>query len=526
MKIAICTSITDAACSLSCNLGILKAMNEVTYPAHPLLDRDSRNFMESMIVACDDIGADIKKYHSFLKYWLNRVQRKPSAQNAFLYAFKFFSSNENKGIELDKEKEANEYLKDLKFHLNDLGIVGESMRKFIESFQSDFPRSQIITEDIEWFPKPGKEQWTKPEYVVYANIFKFAWSIARLWHLFESRNAYTHINQLKNFFFVLSEKEPLIDCVCKEAQKVPNEMRNALKTLSPENIEFFDKYLFFFSPEYLTLNEMCMFWKKACISSIEGKTVQTALKKPLNNIWLLGRFFLVHPYTLNFFNGNRGFTDKAFKQIYNTSNPEAIKKIKQIRLDEIVEKKRKQKQLEWGDKKISIFEVCATICSDKEWEKIEKQCKENEIDEAYESNPSREFLEAAASYRSKNTLLNKFDFSNKHIKKWAAKEPKKFNTLIVVISVLELFKKCSKDDFSILEDLFKNFALMGYETNLIISQGVNHEKNLFLIAMNDIDAEFLKDLLNILVVVLLVIAIQELSNSWSNDKTDQSNSTT
>ena len=55
---------------------------------------------------------------------------------------------------------------------------------------------------------------------------------------------------------------------------------------------------------------------------------------------------------------------------------------------------------------------------------------------------------------------------------------------------------------------------------------MNHEKNLFLIAMNDIDAEFLKNLLNILVVVLLVIAIQELSNSWTNDKTDRTNSTT
>ncbi len=501
-------------------------MNEVTYPAHPLLDRDSRDFMESMIVACDDIGADIKKYHAFLKYWLNRVQRKPSAQNAFLYAFKFFNSNENKGIEQNKEEEANEYLKDLKFHLNDLGLVGESMRKFIESFQSEFPREEIKTEDIEWFPKPEKEQWTKPEYVVYANIFKFAWSVARLWQLFESRNDNTHIDQLKTFLFLPSEKEPFISYDHKETRNVPNELLDALKSLSPENIEFFDKYLFFFSPEYLTLNEMCIFWKKACISSIEGKSVQTAIKKPLDRIWLLGRFYLIHPYTLNFFDGKRGFTDKAFKQIYNTSNPAVIEKVKKICLDEIVKKKRKQKQLEWGEKKISIFEACATICSDKEWGKLEKKCKENEIDEAYESNPNREFLEAAASYRSKNTLLNKFDFSNKHIKKWAAKEPKKFNTLIVVVSVLELFKKCGKDDFSILEDLFKNFALMGFETNLIISQGMNHEKNLFLIAMNDIDAEFLKDLLNILVVVLLVIAIQELSNSWSNDKTDQSNSTT
>ena len=33
---------------------------------------------------------------------------------------------------------------------------------------------------------------------------------------------------------------------------------------------------------------------------------------------------------------------------------------------------------------------------------------------------------------------------------------------------------------------------MGFETNLIISQGMNHEKNLFLIAMNDIDADFFK----------------------------------
>ena len=497
-------------------------MNEITYPNHPLLDRDCHDYMESMIIACDDIGTDIKKYHSFLKYWLNRVQKKPGARNAFLYAFKYFNSNENKSIESYKEEEAKEYLKDLKFHLNDLGLVGESMRKFIESFQSDVSRDQIKTEDIEWFPKPNKEQWTKPEYVVYANVFKFAWSVARLWQLFESRNDLLHIGQLKAFLSLQSEKEPLISYDHKERPNVPSELRDALKELSPENIEFFDKYLFFFSPEYLTQSEMCSFWKKACISSIEGKTVQTAIKKPLDKIWLLGRFYLIHPYTLNFFDGKRGFTDKAFKQIYNTSNPEAIKKIKQIHLDEIVEKKRKQKQLEWGDKKISIFEVCATVCSDKEWEKIEKQCKENEIDEAYESNPSREFLEAAASYRSKNTLLNKFDFSNKHIKKLAAKEPKKFNTLIVVISVLELFKKCGKDDFSILEDLFKNFALMGYETNLIISQGMNHEKNLFLIAMNDIDAEFFKDLL----VGLLLIAIYELSNSWSNDKTDQINPAT
>ena len=139
-------------------LGILITMNEVTYPIHPLLDRDSHDYMEAMIAACDDMGADIKKYHSFLKYWLNRVQLKPCAHSAFLYAFKFFNHNENKGIEPDKEKEANEYLTDLKFHLNDLGMVGESMRKFIESFQSDVPRNQIKTENIEWYPKPDKEQ--------------------------------------------------------------------------------------------------------------------------------------------------------------------------------------------------------------------------------------------------------------------------------------------------------------------------------------------------------------------------------
>ena len=509
-----------------CELGILKNMNEITYPNHPLLDRDCHDYMESMIIACDDIGTDIKKYHSFLKYWLNRVQKKPGARNAFLYAFKYFNSNENKSIESYKEEEAKEYLKDLKFHLNDLGLVGESMRKFIESFQSDVPRDQIKTEDIEWFPKPNKEQWTKPEYVVYANVFKFAWSVARLWQLFESRNDLLHIGQLKAFLSLQSEKEPLISYDHKERPNVPSELRDALKELSPENIEFFDKYLFFFSPEYLTQSEMCSFWKKACISSIEGKTVQTAIKKPLDKIWLLGRFYLIHPYTLNFFDGKRGFTDKAFKQIYNTSNPEVIKEIKKICLDEIVGKKRKQKQLEWGDKKISLFEVCATVCSDKEWEKLEKQCKENEIDEIYESNPNREFLEAAASYRSKNTILNRFDVSNKHIKKWAVKEPKKFNTLIVFLSLIELFKEHDKEDISILRDLFKNPTLMGFETNLIISQGMNHEKNLFLIAMNDIDAEFFKELVNALTVVLLVIAIQELSNSWSNDKTDQPNATT
>ena len=499
-------------------------MNELTYPKHPLLDRDSHDYMESMIIACDTMGVDIKKYHPFLKYWLNRIQTEPNAHNAFLYAFKFFNHGENKGLEPDKEREANEYLKDLKFHLNDLGLVGESIRKFIESFQSDVPRTQIKTEDIEWFPKPNKEQWTKPEYIVYANIFKFAWSVARLWQLFESRNDSTRINQLKNFLFILSEKKSPIDYNCKEAQNVPDELHNALKTLSPESIEFFDKYLYFFSPEHLTINEMCMFWKKACISSIQGKTVQTALKKPLDSIWLLGRFYLIHSYTLNFFNGERGFTDKAFKQIYNTSNPETIKKVKKICLDEIVEKKRKQRQLEWGDKKISLFEVCATVCSDKEWEKLEKQCKE--INEQYESNPSREFLEAAESHRSKNTFLNEFDFSNKHIKKWAAEEPKKFNTLIVMISLCESFKNHEKDDIGILKDWTKNPTLWGFESNLIISQGLNHEKNLFLIASNDIDAEFLKDLLNILTVVLLVMAIQRLSNSWSNEKTAQTNSTT
>lgn len=495
--------------------------------SHPLLDQDCCLYLKSMIIACDKMAPNIKNFHSFFKYWNKLVQKNPSPKNAFLYAFKYFNSEENKGIDKETESKAKQYLTDLRFHYKDLGLVGESIQNFIGSFQDNqSSRTEIKAEDINWFPEDNeKDQWTNQEHIHIANIFCFAWNVARFWQLLdgrsnseskslsERRSYLIQIERLKNFLGILKNDSKSIEHSPSSKEKIPERLTSCLKNTNPEETEFFDTYLGYFSPEYLTQDEMCSFWKKASFSSVFKKSVKTALKKPLDSIWLLARFYCIHAYKLDFFNAKRGFKDKAFKQISNTFNPDTINKIKEIHLEKYL-KKENNPQFRWGNNKISLYEACATIWDEKKWKEIENLSKQ--IDEQYESNPYKKFLEKALPFRKKGTLLNNFDFSNRQLRTWFSKEPKKFNTLIILLSLCEFFKRVEDEDLDILQDFIRETNLATFEINLILSQGMEHEKNLFLVATNDIDQEFLEFLFKVLAIIALCLAIRELWKDTSN----------
>ncbi|MCQ2100072.1 MAG: hypothetical protein MJZ10_07175 [Fibrobacter sp.] len=113
----------------------------------------------------------------------------------------------------------------------------------------------------------------------------------------------------------------------------------------------------------MTQNQMCNFFKKACISSIKNFPASNA-PKPLNKIWLLGKFYLIHFYPLKFIDNDRGISLRAVKQFEALTGPQFLNTLCKKSINEII----KKNSIRWGTKGIRSDEVIATLINPRELE--------------------------------------------------------------------------------------------------------------------------------------------------------------
>ena len=154
---------------------------------------------------------------------------------------------------------------------------------------------------------------------------------------------------------------------------VPVELTESLKNIDAEKIDFFGKYLHFFSPTYLSSRELCNFWEKACISSIEGRSVKSAYRQPIDKIWLLARFFNVHFYGLDFVQSSRGLPSRLVKQIESLKNPSVLQNIMKEKIEHLLKSDQVPR---WGGKGLPVEEIFATLASDNDFKDLQKKANE------------------------------------------------------------------------------------------------------------------------------------------------------
>lgn len=539
-----------------------------SYKEHHLLDQDCRKYMEAAIKEYHKIGSDFVNHYEFLLFWYNRLQEKPTPQNAMLCAFRF---NENIS---DKQKiVAEKYFQKLITYYNKLPSCNTNkpdeisieewknsptMKKYneakgisqwIKSYRSRNPLDYIITKDINWTPDIEENKWSKREKLI-AQQCSFSWSIARLWQLLCNRKKPQYMN---NFLvFTVGENSNSTKAISESTlEKDLSDLKGSLKNLNPEDISFFEKYLHLFDPAYLTNTELCTFWKKACICSINGKPLTGTIRQPLDKIWLLARFFGVHLYDIDFIDAKRGFFPRLVKQIETLINPNSLTKACHQKVRNLCKKKNPR----WGNKGLPVEEILLSLCSEKDLEEMQKKAKEKFSD--FQENPEQELLKKINENKSHSSILYSIGFlenRNDSLEKKEAKQ--KILTKIqenrtsaikifLYIAMIDYFYTnffsvdCPDDDFDDEEvdeiekicstsgkDVTKNNdiqdennpGLIFHCISASISWSLMHEKNFFLISNDDIDKSFWESMGSFLSLVFLTIAIIKFSQSFNTEK--------
>lgn len=539
-----------------------------SYKEHHLLDQDCREYMEAAIKEYHKIGSDFVNHYEFLLFWYKRLQEKPTPQNAMLCAFRF---NENIS---DKQKiVAEKYFQKLITYYNKLPSCNtnkpdkisieewensltikkyneaKGISQWIKSYRSSNPLDYIVTNDINWTPDIEENKWSKREKLI-AQQCSFSWSIARLWQLLCNRKKPQYMN---NFLvFTVGENSNSTKAISESTlEKDLSDLKGSLKNLNPEDISFFEKYLHLFDPAYLTNRELCTFWKKACICSINGKPLTGTIRQPLDKIWLLARFFGVHLYDIDFIDAERGLSPRLVKQIETLINPDSLTKACHQKVLNLCKKKNPR----WGNKGLPVEEILLSLCSEKDLEEIRKKAKEKFSD--FQENPEQELSKKIDENKSHSSILNSISFLENRNDSPRKKEAKqKILTKIqenrtsaikifLYIAMIDYFYTnffsvdCPDDDFDDEEvdeiekicstsgkDVTKNNdiqdennpGLIFHCISASISWSLMHEKNFFLISNDDIDKSFWESMGSFLSLVFLTIAIIKFSQSFNTEK--------
>lgn len=502
-----------------------------TYEPHNLLDEDCRHYIESAIANYHNICKDLFNHIEFLEYWFDHIEKSPTPQNAALCAFGFFKQNSL----------AENYLTNLRKHYNRLcdsfkpkGVSraeweksdtikkynrGKEIAQWIKSYQSREPYNHIITDDIEWTPITELTQREKN----IALELSFGWSIARLWQLLKSRDKEYFV---EIFLGIKVQKELEHGSIeNKTCEIVPADLIDSLTNINPEKEPFFDRYLHFFSPEYLNDGQLCNFWKKACISSINGLAISNARRQPLDKIWLLARFFNVHFYSLDFIKASRGIPERAAKQFETLANPSLLNKIVKEKISTLSKKEYRK----WGRKGLRRDEFFLTLASRRDFS-ILKQMGDKNFPE-FQNDNSAALYEKSVSNVTESHILNRLSIlTNKGDSKrkkeaiqklvvMAQNDKSNFFSAYIVLSLFDYFyanfnpideddsDDTQKDESIEDEDKEENSDAEDYGLGLlflsaVFSWSLEHEKNLFLISNSDFDESFWDGFFKITPIIL------------------------
>lgn len=516
-----------------------------TYEPHNLLDQDCRHYIESAIANYHSICKNFFDHIEFLNFWFNHIEKAPTPQNAALCAFAFFK----------QDSLAENYLKKIRKHYNHLcdttrpeGVSqaeweesdtikkykrGQGIAQWIKSYQSREPYNYIITDDIEWTPITELTQREKN----IASELSFGWSIARLWQLLKSRNKEYFVER---FLSITVKKElehgSIENKICKI---VPDDFIASLANISPEEEPFFDRYLHFFSPEYLNDDQLCNFWKKACISSINSPAISNAHRRPLDKIWLLARFFNVHFYSLDFIKADRGIPARAAKQFETLANPSLLNKITKEKISTLSKKDYRK----WGRKGLPPEEIFSTLANKLDFSIL--RGKVDEILPEFQNDNSAALYKNSVSITTESTILNNISFFTKKkdsekkkrvIEKFWGTVQNNQSSFISAYMIISLFDylwtnldSTVKDENSdeILEEKSKETNNKSHDINSTgfclfffasaFSWSLEHEKNFFLVSNNDFEKSFWEKLPAFTNIMLLLICIYKLNKS--NSKT-------
>lgn len=467
---------------------------------HPLLDQDCQHYIEAAVKAQDKLFKSFHQHKKFLSHWYYCIQRRQNSHDALHFAFEYYKEG-NKNIAERTRNLAKNFLENLRQIYNN---KDKAVTQFVKNFPND-SRQLILTNDIDW-TITGKE-----EYEIIADEFYFAWSVARLWQLLESRKQ-EHL--IKEFLFLckneglsfLDERNPA------KHDDIPEELRSALKEITPKNEAFFKRTKCFFNPEYLRNEEMADYLKIACVSAVFGKPPSETSRKPLDNIWLLARFYGIHFYSYDFiFGKKRGLSDRFLKQLETLQNPSILENF-----DVSILEKMKKKTIKWGKKLLSYTEILASIKNKSFLDKLKEKSKR--IIHGKERDPYEPIINAWEGIKSKDSILDHIDFSNPKFSLLLKKNPKAFNTFYLWLAFINEMESSANE-----EDLDENFEeenleeedseYAGYAVAEFIASSrwyLEHEKNLSLIADSDID-------LNALAVLVLIWAISKLFQAQKNN---------
>ena len=212
-----------------------------------------------------------------------------------------YNKKDNDPIDEISEKRADEYLEALiKYYNSEYPDIafGKHVAQFIRGFKSNTGRTEIKTDDFEWFPKDNVGNGKLPkEFEPISKEFDFAWKCARLWQLLEERKQEHYILSFLGFN----------EIKFTETSNIPTEISSKLNESTIEEPSYLKKFVDYFTPERMTKHDMCLLLKKACRASINKQLNEKIVEispsnariKPLDSLWLLARFYGIHYYITN-----------------------------------------------------------------------------------------------------------------------------------------------------------------------------------------------------------------------------------
>ena len=362
--------------------------NELTAPFEAFLKAPCRKYLKTMINSYDVLRSEVYNHKSFIIYWSECVETKPSALNAMQYAFKYYDKSENESIDEVSAKIADDYLEALIKYYNSERpdkAFSKHVAQYIRGFKSN-TRTEIKAEDFEWFPKDTKgNPILSKEFEQISKEFDFAWKCARLWQLLEDRKRERYI---LNFLGINKTK-------FTETSNIPSEISSKLNDSTIEDPEYLKGIVDYFTPEQMTKRDMALLLKKACRASIQEQqegvirdiSPSNARIKPLDSLWLLARFYGIHQYRLDFI--ARKMPHRAIKQFSGIDGNTPFL-VFERGLEEMI---NDGGDIKVGNRTYPLIEVLMTMCNYKVLLDFVEH-KSNEIIPGKESDPYKPLRQA------------------------------------------------------------------------------------------------------------------------------------